>query len=126
MTQHGFTLIEIACTLAIIAILATLAYPQYQYTVARSRRRQAAWQLKQLANRLEYHQLHHLGLKSPNLPLPQVPGYQLKTHRTSSHQYRLIATPTATQAQYDRCGRLELTGSLCVRPKNTQLCPRCL
>ncbi|WP_372878513.1 type IV pilin protein [Spongiibacter marinus] len=39
---NGFTLIELMITVAIVAILASIAYPSYQEQVAKSRRNEAA------------------------------------------------------------------------------------
>ena len=39
--EHGFTLIELMITLAVVAILAAIAYPSYQDSVRKSRRADA-------------------------------------------------------------------------------------
>lgn len=41
LKQKGFTLIELMITVAIVAILASLAYPSYQEYIAKSRRAEA-------------------------------------------------------------------------------------
>jgi type IV pilus assembly protein PilE len=49
--QHGFTLIELVITIAIIGILAAIALPSYQQYVIRSKRSAAQAQMMDIANR---------------------------------------------------------------------------
>lgn len=59
-TKAGFTLIELLITLAIIGILATIAYPVYTDQVRKARRTDAKSVLLQAANRQErYYTGHH-------------------------------------------------------------------
>ncbi|WP_281243319.1 type IV pilin protein [Franzmannia pantelleriensis] len=51
--QRGFTLIELMIAVAIIAILASIAYPSYQRYVLEARRSDAHATLLNLASRLE-------------------------------------------------------------------------
>ena len=52
-TPQGFTLIELMIVVAVIGILAAIAYPSYQEHVLRSWRSNAAGCLLELANRME-------------------------------------------------------------------------
>jgi type IV pilus assembly protein PilE len=52
-TQQGFTLIELMITVAIVAILAAIAYPSYSEQVARSRRGDAQAALLDTAQWIE-------------------------------------------------------------------------
>ena len=49
--QHGFTLIELMITVAIVAILAAIGYPSYTSHVQKSNRRAAQAQMLDIANR---------------------------------------------------------------------------
>lgn len=49
--QHGFTLIELMITVAIVAILAAVGYPSYTSHVKKSNRRAAQAQMLDIANR---------------------------------------------------------------------------
>lgn len=51
--HHGFTLIELMIVVAIVGILATIAYPSYQEFIQKSRREDAKNALLDLANRQE-------------------------------------------------------------------------
>jgi type IV pilus assembly protein PilE len=49
--QHGFTLIELVITIAVVGILAAIALPSYQQYVIRSKRSAAQAQMMDIANR---------------------------------------------------------------------------
>ena len=53
--ENGFTLIELVIVIAIIGILASIAYPSYQDSMARSRRADAQGALQGLAQAMERH-----------------------------------------------------------------------
>ena len=54
-TQSGFTLIELMIAVAIVGILAAIAFPSYQESVRKSRRADAEGALLGFANAMERH-----------------------------------------------------------------------
>ena len=52
-TQHGFTLIELLIAIAVVSILAAIAYPSYQQQIMQSRRAKAQVCLSELAQFME-------------------------------------------------------------------------
>jgi len=59
MYRRGFTLVELAVVVAVVAVLATLALPSYQGVVRKSRRAEAQATLFELALRQERWRTDH-------------------------------------------------------------------
>jgi type IV pilus assembly protein PilE len=115
--QAGFTLIELLVTIAIVAILATLAYSSYQDQIVRSRRAAGAVCLQERAQLLErfYSQnLTYLGAAAPAPCDPDVaPHYAVSfavaPAAATPRAYRLQIVPQGAQATRDTlCGTLTL------------------
>ncbi|OAI21154.1 pilus assembly protein PilE [Methylomonas lenta] len=125
-TMHGFTLIELMITVAIVGILASIALPSYQDSVMKSRRRDAQGALMGLANAMERHFTEtnsYLGAAdsgadtgSPAIYATQSPVdggtafYNLTISAATSTTFTLTAAPTGAQAN-DICGSLTLTNT---------------
>jgi len=89
--QHGFTLIELMITVAIVGILAAVAYPSYQTHVLKSRRATAQACLVELAQFMERYYTTNMTYASATLPTTQC-----QTDLTGHYTFSFSGTPNAT------------------------------
>ena len=108
--QKAFTLIELMVTVAIVGILASIAYPSYQDSVMKSRRADAQGALLGYANTME----RHFTVNNTYIGAPTNPGtayYDITVSTNpavTASTYTLNAAPTGMQVN-DKCGTLTLT-----------------
>ena len=134
-SQAGFTLIELMVTVAIVGILAAIAYPSYQDSVRKSRRADASGVLLGLANAMERHftetnsycdaggaggvnscfagatdtGVNDTGTSSIyTIPTNTTTYYTITISAVTASSYTLSAAPTGAQTG-DSCGTLTLT-----------------
>lgn len=95
--QSGFTLIELMITVAIVGILAALAYPSYQEYVAKSRRNEATNALLTGAQALErYYSANGRYTTAANgNTLPAVYPSQVPENGSAYYTVAPTGTPTA-------------------------------
>ncbi|MDJ0917263.1 MAG: type IV pilin protein [Woeseiaceae bacterium] len=126
--SKGFTLIELMIVVAIIGIIAAVAYPSYQEQVNKSRRGDCTGALVGLSNAMErFYTVNSTylgaGASGANTGAPAAalfsatcpvdggtPVYNLTIAAATASTYTLRATPTGAQAG-DRCGTFTLTNT---------------
>jgi type IV pilus assembly protein PilE len=107
-TQKAFTLIELMVTVAIVGILAAIAYPSYQNSVIKSRRADAEGILLGLANALERKFTESNSYAGYTPPASATAYYTISINPQTASTYTLNAAPKAPQTS-DSCGTLTLT-----------------
>lgn len=110
--SRGFTLIELMIVVAVVALLAAVAWPSYHDHVMRSHRANARAALLQTAQWLE-----RAATAQGRYPLEAaIPAgvqvveggrYRVVVESRNGTNYRLMAVPVGQQAS-DRCGSYEL------------------
>lgn len=109
--QRGFTLVELMITVAIVAILAAVAYPSYRNQVVRATRTEAKVPLEQRALQLEkcftrymeYDNANCLAAQNAANGLTSDGNYRLGIANLGDTTFTLTATPVGGQAQDVEC-----------------------
>ncbi|MDI9246781.1 type IV pilin protein [Marinobacter sp. CHS3-4] len=115
--QKGFTLIEVIIVMAIVGILAAIAFPLYDGQVKTTRRTTAQSDLMELSQWMERRYSNGFDYRDasgdpPTLPFTESPqtgsaSYNIGLAGVARDTYTLQAVPTGEQAN-DDCGTLTL------------------
>ncbi len=115
----GFTLIELLITIAIVAILSTLAYPSYQSYITKARRGEASRELQNLAAGMERYYANN-GSSYKDASPTRITGSALTEHgyynlaitlSNNNQSYSLSATATGRQTNDSECPSFTLTST---------------
>lgn len=115
MKIKGFTLVELLITLAILGVLAAIAYPAYNQHVIKARRSDAQIALLDLAARMERYYAENNSYQNATLEKLHLDAatpqgfYMLVIAEAAPNTFSLLAKPVGAQATNDPlCGELTL------------------
>ncbi|MDH5432952.1 MAG: type IV pilin protein [Gammaproteobacteria bacterium] len=119
--QFGFSLIELMVVVAIVGILASIAYPSYQNYVIKSKRADAMAALMNAAQAMERYKVNNYNYSVANLgtvfatTVPTdggaAPYYLLSITNVTNKTYTLVAEPTGSMLGKDGNLTLSHTGA---------------
>ncbi|MCC2614649.1 hypothetical protein LJ739_00155 [Aestuariibacter halophilus] len=111
--QTGFQIMDVLLTMAIVAILLSIAVPSYQQQVLKARRQATLLHMQVLGLRQEaYHLQHGTYGELGDLEVEPNEHYDFSAENVGNGTYRLIATAVGQQQEDRACQRLSMDQSL--------------
>jgi type IV pilus assembly protein PilE len=114
-TENGFTLMELMITVAVVGIIAAVAFPSYTKQIAKGGRSAAQSFMFSLANKQEQYLLDNRQITTTVSDLLTAPADVTKNYTVTIEagvtplSYTIKATPNSTQASRDaQCATLSL------------------
>ena len=110
-SERGFTLLELMITIAVVAILTTIAYASYQSFVVKTRRSAAQACLMQAAQQMERHYTTALSYAAAPAPggacITELNGFYTFSFTTAptAGAFQVQAVPTSAQPD-TKCGTM--------------------
>jgi type IV pilus assembly protein PilE len=113
--SHGFTLLELMITVAVIGILAAIGYPSYLDQIRKARRAEAQSLLMNIAARQQQMLLdtrsYAATVSALNITVPgtvqQTYGVAISVGTAAVPSFTATATPSGSQAA-DKCGAMSI------------------
>ncbi|WP_150050695.1 MULTISPECIES: type IV pilin protein [Methylomonas] len=115
-TNRGFTLLELMIAVAVIGILAAIAYPSYMEHVGKTRRTTAGSCLLELGQYMERYYTTNMSYANATLPSTQcrtdLAGFYtfaLADGEPTASTFLIESAPTTGPQANDKCGTLTLS-----------------
>ena len=111
---QGFTLLELMIAVAIVAILAAIAYPSYEEHMIKTRRAEGRAAMLEVAARLErcftrFNAYDHAACADIASMRSENGYYQVSPDALNATSFSLQAEPQLAQVKDTKCGTLTLT-----------------